>query len=387
MNILIVHNKYKLRGGEERVVENESNLLKNKGHKVYLYTRDNQELNKYSWINKIRLAKDIIYSFGTTKEIKSIIKTNQIDIIHIHNLFPLISPSVLYLAKKNGIPLVLTLHNFRLIGGNPFLMRKGKINEKLLKNRNPFREIIHKSYDNSYLATLFLALSLWIHKRAFHRYVDKYIALTPFVKRKFIEGGFPANKIQIRASSLSEFKKINNKRKLKAIYVGRIAKEKGISTLVNAWEGMPYLLEIYGEGKTKIRSQKNIKVMGFKPLPEIKKAMSESAFVIIPSEWYENLPNVLLEAYSTSTPVLASNTENLIDLVEKPKAGITFNMREDKDLRKKALSLFANKKEREKLGNNAFKEYLRKYSPEKGYASLISIYEELVNKTKSNLSS
>lgn len=382
MNILIIHNKYKLRGGEERVIENEENLLKKQGNKVILYTRDNRELENLSLIKKLRLSLDIIYSFKTIKDIKSIIAENKIDIIHIHNLFPLISPSILYLAKEKGIPVVLTLHNFRLIGGNPFLMQKGRINEESLKKRNPFLEIRHKSYDNSYLATFFLALSLWINRKAFHNHIARYIALTPFAKKKFIQGGFPADKIEVRPSSLSEFKSLKEKRDLKAIYVGRIAKEKGIKTLVKAWEDMPYPLEIYGEGKNKIKNQKNIKIMGFKPLSEIRKAMSQSAFIIVPSEWYENLPNVILESYSAGTPVLASNTENLKEIVEKPKAGLTFDMGDFFDLREKAKLLFKDNKLRNKLGKNAFKEYLRNYSPEKGYKSLMKIYQDVVNKSK-----
>lgn len=382
MNILIIHNKYKLRGGEERVVENESKILSSDGNKVFIYTRDNRELDSYSFIKKIRLSFDIIYSFKTIKDIEAILKENKIDVIHIHNLFPLISPSILYLAKKMKIPVILTLHNFRLIGGNPFLMRKGSINEESLKDKNPFSEIKYKSYNNSYLATFFLALSLWVNKKAFHNYVDKYIALTDFAKRKFIQGGFPAEKIEVRPSSLSNFRKINSKRHLKAIYVGRIAKEKGIATLLEAWKDLDYPLEIYGDGKTRIKSTENVKVMGLKPLSEIKKIMGESAFVIIPSEWYENLPNVLLEAYSTSTPVLTSDSKNLKDLVEKPKAGITFKMGNSVDLTEKAKYLFKNNKVRDKLGENAFKEYLKKYTPEKGYESLIKIYRDVINQNQ-----
>ncbi|MEK6911003.1 MAG: glycosyltransferase family 4 protein [Nanoarchaeota archaeon] len=379
MNILIVHNKYKLRGGEERVVENEEKLLSSHGNTVHIYTRDNRELETYSIIKKIKLSLEIIYSFKTIKDINHILKHNKIDIIHIHNLFPIISPSILYLAKKHKIPVLLTLHNFRLVGGNPFLMRKGKINEDSLRNRNPFLEVRYKSYNNSYIATFFLALSLWINKKAFLNYIDKYIALTEFAKKKFIEGGFPENKIEVRPSSLGEFKNMNVKRKLKAIYVGRIAKEKGIKTLINAWKGLNYPLEIYGEGKTKVKSERNIKIMGLKPINEIKKAMSESAFVIIPSEWYENLPNVLLESYSAGTPVLTSDSENLKNLVEKPKAGLTFKMGNSLDLTEKAVYLFKNNKPREKLGKNAFKEYLREYKPQRGYESLIKIYKKVIN--------
>lgn len=374
MNILIVHNKYKFSGGEEKVVENDFNILKKNGNGVYLYTQDNKKIEHSSFLEKIKIARNIIYSKKTYNEIEQIIKKRNIDIIHIHNIFPLISPSVIYCAKKNNIPVVMTLHNFRLIGGNPFLIRNGEINEESLEKRNPFSEIKYKSYNNSYLATLFLALSLYINRKVFKKNISRYIALTEFGKEKFIKGGFESEKIIVRSSSLSDNIRIKTKRLKKAVYVGRLAKEKGISTLISAWRDIPYLLEVYGEGKTKLEKSKNVIFKGHRPSEEILRAISESSFLILPSEWYENLPNVIIESFSTKTPILSSDSPNLKNLIEKPGAGLTFQMKNAQDLKRKAIWMFNNKKALKKMEGKALKEFKKYYSPEKGYSSLIKVY-------------
>lgn len=380
-NILMVHNFYQIGGGEHTVFNNEVDILKKNGHKVITYTRDNKEINN-SLLKKILLPFTTIWSFKTYRDVKKIIKKEQIDIVHCHNTFPLISPSVYYAARKRKVPVVQTIHNFRFLCPNAILYRNNKVCEECLINKNFKQAIKNKCYRNSKLQTFVVIKMLKIHRKLGTYKRINYIFLTDFNRNKF------NNLIDINGSNVfikPNFveRKYNYKRQLKLdnsfVYIGRLDENKGIRFLVDAWKDIKdYELHIYGEGSYKdyvleSTSKNNyIKYFGFQDQKEIFEDLTKSQGLILPSECYEGFPMTIAESYSLGVPVLSSDIGNHAMIVNKSKAGCVYDLDNKESFRKKLEDIVKSNK---KYSDNAKKYYEEVLSPKKNYEELINIYE------------
>ncbi|MCK4889971.1 MAG: glycosyltransferase family 4 protein, partial [Candidatus Aminicenantes bacterium] len=270
MKILIVHNKYKLCGGEERVFNNEVRLLEKNGNKVEKIIVDNTEINTIFSI--IRTGILSFYNPVSSKMIRNIVDEFDPDLIHVHNFFPLISPSVFFRRSRKTIPVVMTLHNYRLVCANAMLFRKNDICEKCVKKKIPLMGILYKCYRNSALQTLTVVLIVAFHKfiGTWKNRVNKYICLTEFQKRKILESSLNLKEDQIEVKTNFVFDQGFEiyKRNSFYIYVGRIDIEKGVETIVEAFRGTEYKLKIIGQGsnqeyiKNICESNENIEFLG-----------------------------------------------------------------------------------------------------------------------------
>ena len=381
-NVLMVHNYYQIGGGEHTVFNNEVELLKNNGHKVSTYTRDNKEINK-SIIKKMLLPFTTIWSFKTYREVKRIIKKEKIDIVHCHNTFPLISPSVYYAAKKMNIPVVQTIHNFRFLCPKALFYKNGKICEKCLNDNNFKAAIKNKCYRESKIETIIVTMMLKIH-RLFGTYKKiNYIFLTEFNKNKFdkliditgdnvfIKSNFVQKKFKYKRPD-----KLNNT----FVFMGRLDENKGIKFLVDSWKDInDYNLHIYGEGNYKdyvveaTKTNKNIKYFGFQKQNVIFQDLVESYGLIMPSEWYEGFPMTIAESMSLYIPILSSDIGNHASIVKKSNAGCLYKLNDEKDFKKKIIEIIKNNKI---YSDNARKYYNEVLSPEKNYKELLNIYEK-----------
>lgn len=387
MNILIVHNQYTSKGGEDTVVENEMRLLKNHGHNVDLYTQSNSQIN--GLFSKIKTAiyssysKDI-YKYFNTKKI-----SDKYDIIHVHNFFPLITPSIFYAAKNNGIPIVMTLHNYRLICPSGLLMHKDKIYEKSIKY-GPYSTIFDKVYRNSFIGTFFLAKMIHDHKKkgTWNNTIDKLIALTNFGKKKFIESGINESQLVVKPNFVHDSNKNQLKKENYALFVGRISKEKGIMVLLEAWKEIDYKLIIIGDGPLKNEvintNNKNIIFLGQKNKTEVTELMQKASFLVMPSTWYEGLPMVLIESFCAGLPVIASKIGTLEETVENNVTGLHFKTNNVIDLRLKANKLISDKALLHTLSKNARNQYLNNFSASKNYNILIDIYSNVIKEKNSS---
>lgn len=382
MRIVLVHNYYKESGGEDQVFINEKNLLIRNGHKVFTYERKNKlELN--SLFSKVKIFFQVHYNRSSKKQFHHFIKLNNPDLVHVHNFFPLITPSIYDACVEEGIPVIQTLHNFRLICPTSILMHNGKIYRKSIE-KGAYSSIIDKVYKKSYLGTYAVSRMIEFHKNngTWENKVDKFIALTTFSKSIYVEAGFPKKKISIKPNFFQKKVKLQKNKRSGALYVGRISPEKGIKTLISAWQGINYPLKIVGDGPliSEITSANNssIKSIGALSQNKVMEEMSKASFLILPSLCYEGFPMVILESFANSLPVIASDHGSISEIITNNKNGLLFEPGDSIQLKKKVKWMFENPEACMKMGMNAKIEYDTKYTPDNNYNKLIQIYNNTI---------
>lgn len=391
MNILSVHNRYQIRGGEDESCEAEKNLLKKYGHSITAYEENNDRINN---IGIIRTALKTIWSRESYYKIKKICSKQKYDLMHVQNFFPLISPSVYFAAKSSGIPVVQSLRNYRLLCPNAIFFRHGYVCEDCLHKFIPLPGIINSCYRNSRFASLVVASMIIFHHiiRTWLNKVDIYIALTEFTRQKYIEGGFPSDKIFVKPNFVYPDPGAGQGKGNYAIFAGRLSAEKGIITLVEAWKksGVSLKLKIIGEGPLHkellqiTSSTDKIELMGKRSILEVYEFIGNANFLIFPSEWYETFGRVAIEAFAKGTPVIASNIGAIAEVVEHGRTGLHFAPGNISDLIEKIEWFISHPLETKAMRKEAREVYKNKYTGEHNYKLLMEIYEKaLVSSNKS----
>lgn len=383
MKVLFIHNKYQIRGGEDKVFEQECLMLKNYGHEIKVLLVDNDTISSVT--QKILAAFRVTWSNWGLELVEQELKYFKPDIVHVHNFFPLLSPSIFSVFNRLNIPCVMTLHNYRIICPTATLVVNGKVNEHSL-SRSSYWLVPKKFYKNSFIGSLFLARMVEYHKKkgTWKNNVDKFIALTDFARNKFIESGIPQNKIVVKPNFVQQTCDDGTICERKgALFVGRISPEKGVMTLLHSWKNIDYPLTIAGGGVTnemKKLSSKNVSFLGNVHPEEISKLMRKASFLVMPSEWYEGFPMVLVEAYFNKLPVIASDIGSLSELVLDDVTGYKFIPGDAKSLRQVVNMIIENPDIATTMGNNAFERANKLYNMSENYKTLLNIYNALVAK-------
>lgn len=388
--ILIVHNHYQIPGGEDTVVENERKLLESYGHKVILYSRDNTELQKFPLFRKLLLPFGMVFSLKTYREIKKIICEQRVDLVHVHNTLVLISPSAYYAAFHCKIPVVQTMHNFRMLCPGATFYRDGHICEECVKWGLKCA-VRYNCYRDSKVQTLGCVISTMIHRFIGTYKRLNYICLTEFNKEKLLMLNRPGKRKIVEESKVFikpnfTFANERNKRTHKEFYVflGRIEESKGIKILIDAFSQMSEKkLLIAGGGKDFVKYQKylekkgaqNIEFIGFVSGSERERIMAGAKALIVASQLYETFGMVIIEAFADAVPVIVGDIGNVGSLVEKGKTGWKFQY-DSAEALKNAVNEF-EKFDIDVLGDNAFQRYKQKYSPENNYQQLTKIYQSV----------
>jgi len=386
LKILLCHNFYQNIGGEDQAFWRQKELLESHGHQVICFTRDNQEIGKYHFFQKAGLAFSAFFSFDTYFKIKKIIRDEKPDIIHTHNIFPLISPSIYYAARYSRVPVIQTLHNYRLMCVNGlFLRNDGSICERCAKG-NFFHAVIGQCYRQSYIQSLVMAaVSVYPPVIGTFRKIDFFISPSEFLKSKMNEHGADFKVVCIpnfvgdNAGPLSDASCENT-----ICYFGRLSREKGLATLLKAVKGTAARLRIVGEGPLRQELEKiiaaegldNVVLTGFKSDRDLKKEIGKALAVVVPSEWYENNPLSVIEAFSSGRPVIGSAIGGIPELIQKGETGLTFEPGNAGDLREKIKSLLNNPALAARMGKTA-REYARThFSPARHYEELMRVYQK-----------
>lgn len=385
MKILSVHNSYQLPGGEDQVFAQEADLLRSHGHEVLLYQASNHQV---TGTNPLVLLGKTIWNREIHQQLRALMHRERPDLVHVHNTFPLISPAVYYAANAEEIPVVQTLHNYRMLCPAATLFRDGHVCEECVTRRIPWPGVVHACYRGSRLATAAGAAMVATHnyKQTWSRSVSAYIALTGFARDKFIEGGFPAAKIFVKPNYLQTDPGLGEGKGNYAFFVGRLTPEKGISTLLEAWRhiGKELPLQIAGDGPSALevekagREMQGVTWLKWLPRAEILQRMKDASVLILPSTWYEGFPMILAEAYAVGLPVIASNLGSMSSIVDHERTGLLFAPGDAGDLVEKLHWLRSHPAEARAMRSQARLEYETKYTAERNYAQLMNIYQSVL---------
>lgn len=386
VRILLVHNYYQQRGGEDVVVEQELDLLRRKGHEAELYSVTNNEIQGL-WRKAVTAAL-VVYNPAAKAALARKLIAFRPDIVHVHNFFPQLSPSIFDACREAGIPCVMTLHNFRILCPTSILFHDGRITERSL-HHSALWALPHRVYRASFLATLPLVAMVDAHKWAgtWRRKVDRFIALTAFAKDRFVEAGIPPGRIAVKGNAAPDPGTAGTQPRHGALYVGRLSSEKGIAALLAAWQGLNYPLRIAGDGPLQqmctAAQSENISCLGRLDRERVSEEMRRAAFLVLPSVCYEMFPMTLVEAFAHGLPVLASNHGGLASLVDDRTTGLLFKPGDPADLRAKAQWAAEHPADMAAMGTNARTKYEACYTAERNHANLIAIYEQAISDRQS----
>jgi glycosyltransferase involved in cell wall biosynthesis len=385
MKVLVAHNAYQHAGGEDIVFRNETQLLRQHGHEVFEYLDDNRRV---SALGKVRLGIETMWSGSSYKKLSAVLAECRPDVAHFHNTFPLISPSAYYAAKRHGVAVVQTLHNFRLLCPNAIFLRNGRICEDCLGKNVALPGVIHGCYRGSRIASAGVAAMVAMHRTlgTWNNAVDLYIALSEFARSKFIQGGLPAEKVVVKPNGLAEDPGPGPGDGNFALYAGRLSAEKGIGILLSAWSriGRDLPLKIVGDGPASGEVRQacheiaGLEWLGAQPRPIVLSLMKQARFIVIPSICYENCPAVAIEAFATGTPVAASNIGSLPSIVDDGRTGLLFRPGDASDLRAKVLALASDPNGLSAMRRQARTEFETRYSPSVNYPLLIEVYRRAI---------
>ena len=381
--ILIVHNYYQIPGGEDSVVVNEKQMLERHGHKVILYSRDNSELYGFPKKKKVLLPFTTVFNIKTYREVKEIIRNHQIDIVHVHNTLNLVSPSVYYAAINCKVPVVQTIHNFRLLCPGAAFYRDGHICEECVE-KGLRCAIKYNCYRKSWLQTLACVVTTKFHCMIGIYKKLNYICLTEFTREKmlFFKQINPG-KIFVKPNFVENINKIipAEKRKNRFIFAGRLEKIKGVDILLQTWKLMGEeapefwlcgtgLMEKQCREYIEDNGLESVKMKGFIPNTEVRNLISDSKALVLPSQWYEGFPMSIAEAFSVGTPVIASDVGNIGSIVDEGVTGCKFRPDSPEDLRNAVIRL----EKYQNIYNTTRNEYREKYTELKNYGRLMEIY-------------
>lgn len=386
--MLLLHNRYQQPGGEDQVFAAEGALLEAHGYRVLRYTLHNDQINGMS---RPALARATIWNDKVYEELRVLFREERPQVAHFHNTFPLISPAAYYAARAEGVPVVQTLHNYRLLCPNALFMREGRVCEDCLGKAFPWPGVAHACYKGSTSSSAGVAAMLAFHgaKGTWKEAVGVYVALTEFARQKFIQGGLPAEKIVVKPNFVHPDPGMGDGRGDYVLFVGRLSQEKGVGTLLAAWDVLKEKapLKIVGDGplaseveKAAERSGGAIEWLGRQPRERVLALMKDARALLFPSMWYEGFPMVIGEAYAVGLPVIASDLGSMSSLIRHGHTGLLFTPGDPQDLAVQVERVFACPSELERMRGEARTEFEAKYTAKRNQRLLMEIYRNAIER-------
>ncbi|NNJ71534.1 MAG: glycosyltransferase family 4 protein [Kiritimatiellales bacterium] len=396
MNVLLVHNYYPvIGGGEDSVVDEERAMLEQAGHKVvpfFIYTKE-RGLRDFAMS-----ALCLIWNPAAFRRLRLTLQSERPDVVHCHNTFPLLSPSIYWACRKEGVPVVQTLHNYRLVCANGLFLRNGSVCEECSGKTFPWPAIRYRCYRESYIGSILLVMMQWVHRLlgTWRNKVDRYIALTEFAKSRFVDSGvLPAEKVSVKPNFINDpcTSESAEPKKNQAVFIGRLWPEKGCHVLVEAWveafKRSPGLngceLLIIGDGPGREKSEAlcsgrpadyAIQFLGTIPRAEVLETLKASRFLVLPSIWYEGFPMTIVEAFACGVPVLSAKLGSMLSIIEEQKTGLFFEAGNIDQLVEKLVWAVSHEADMDRMGKNARVEFEKQYSTQHNCEQLLEIYQK-----------
>lgn len=389
VKVLVAHNYYQQPGGEDATCEQECELLERSGHEVVFYKRSNKEIEDYSRWQRLRLSADTIWNARSRSEFRTLLERERPDVVHAHNTFVVLSPSIFAACEDLGVPVVQTVQNYRLFCPAATFFRDGKICEECL-DHGLLRSVRHACYHGSRSATAVVALLIAANRRweTWPAKVRRIIAVTHFSRRKMVQAGLPEDQVVVKPNFVYPDPGEGCGPRDYALFVGRLSPEKRVATLLTAWGKLPdpIPLKIVGGGpdreglerQAKESNLKDVEFLGQIPRPKTLGMIQGARFLVFPSEWYEGFPVTICEAFACGTPVICSRLGAMEEVVADGDTGFHFEPGDAGQLAGKALWAWTHPDEMRQMGRQARREFEAKYTAESNYPILMSIYESVM---------
>lgn len=389
MKVLVVHNSYRQFGGEDVVFDQESRLLVQYGDKVVEFHCGNAEVDG-GVRQKIAVARSALWSSQAAREIRELIARERPDVAHFHNVFNAISPSCYYACRELGVPVVQTVHNYRLMCPSADLFRNGSTCESCVGKTIPWPGVMRGCYHESRLQTGVVAAMIATHHwlKTWQNQVDIYVAPSDCIRRKLIQGGFSAEKIVVKPNFIDPDPGYQHESGSGyAIFAGRLSREKGAAMLVDVWKSIPELpLLIAGDGpeteniqhRIKCAEIKNVQMRGYKPREELLQLLKKASFLIFPSQWQETFGLAVIEAFACGVPVIATRIGAIPELIDDHRTGLLFGPGNPVDMADKIKWAIGHPQEMDAMRVAARAQYERHYTAAANHPLLRRVYERSI---------
>jgi glycosyltransferase involved in cell wall biosynthesis len=404
VNVLLINKYFYPRGGSERTLFDTAALLQAEGHGVSFFSMSHPSNRETAFsrffvseidferpgspVRSARAAARLLYSTEARTKLARLLDAARPDLVHLHNIHHQISPSIIPLLKKRGLPVVMTLHDYKMVCPVYTLARDGRPCEECRGGRFS-RCFVHRCAKGSYGKSLLAAVEMVLHQRLLRLYrgVDVFLAPSRFLKNKMEEMGFSGRIVHLPNSlPVDGYEPDGGLPGEGALYFGRLSPEKGLATLLEAAERTGMSLKIAGEGPMKDalaaaireRSLTNVSLLGYKPAEALVPVIRSSMFVVLPSAWYENQPYAVMEAFAQEKPVVAARIGGIPELVRDGETGLTFESGNAADLAEKATLLFRSPAQVRDMGRNARRLIETEFSPADHYRRLMGVYASVL---------
>ncbi len=389
MRILMLHNRYLERGGEDTSLRMEAELLRNNGCEVVTYEENNTRVKD---IGRVRTALGSIWSPYSYRKIRDILRNDHFDVMHVQNFFPLISPSVYYAASHEGVAVVQSLRNFRLTCLPGTLSRNGGVCEDCVGKAVPWRGVVHGCYRKSVVGSFAVASMVAINKGigTWRDEVDAYIALTRFSRDKFVEAGLPADKVHIKSNSIHPTPDVGPGGGGYGLFIGRLAPEKGVDTMLDTWKRLDVNipLKIVGTGplmsevERRAEQDGNVEVLGWREPAEVMDLIGKAEYLIFPSEWYEGCPRVIIESLAKGTPVIAARLGAAAEMIEDGRTGFMFRPGDEVDFAATVTKAFSPDRGRASMRAVVRQDFMAKYTADENFERFMEIYQAAIDRSR-----
>ena len=376
MKILLVHNRYLIRGGEDAVFDDEARLLADHGHDVRMHLRDNHEIAD---LGAVQSAADSIWSSSTFQATRKTTGDWRPDVVHVHNSFPLVSPSIYWAAASAGVPVVKTLHNFRLACLQGTFLRNGQACEDCL-GHSPLRGVLRRCYRGSLTQSAVLAAGLVGHRFAgtYRQKIARYIALDESSVDKFVAAGLPRERICVKPNAVAMPNMATAGQRNGGLYVGRLSPEKGIATLATALKlaNLPGFTVIGAGDLLPLLQGGPASLLGQRSSADVYAHMAQASYLVLPSIGFEQFPRVIAEAFALGLPVIASARGSLSNLIQEGQTGLLFAPGDPEALAGCLRWAESNPEALLAMGVQCKAAYDARFSPATNLQSLIAIYRD-----------
>ncbi len=385
LRILMVHNRYLTRGGEDVSTESQVDLLRQHGHEVVLFEESNERVND---LGKVRTAGRSIWSIESYRTVAELLSGERFDVVHVQNFFPLLSPSVYYAAQRSGLPVVQSLRNFRLVCPEGMLHRDGAVCTDCVGKSFAWPGIKHRCYRDSRLGSATIATMSTGHRFAgtWKRKVARYVTPSEYARQVFVSGGWDADRIGVIPNFIYPDPGVGSGQGGFALFAGRLDPPKGIDTLLKAWRDgdIQYPLKIVGDGSLRAdveaaaATSPNVEYLGLVDRGEASELMGQASFVVIPTTGIETFGRVAAEAMAKGTPPIVAAHGGLSEIVTDGETGLVFPPGDAAELASRVRRLTDDPQRLSGMRRAARATFLERYEGSRVLDAWIDVYRDAI---------